>query len=127
MNPIFDRHFAQLQGLEPQATMQAGRPDGAILVSVPGVPLPPHKWTKDKTTIEFLAPLGYPQARPDCFYADMDLRLLGGGMPVNANIQAIPGGPERLWFSWHLSNWNPNNDTLITFYNVIKQRLRDAR
>ncbi|WHZ07076.1 MAG: hypothetical protein OJF59_000829 [Cytophagales bacterium] len=102
-------------------------PDGSHLVSVPNVQLP-NGWTKGVTEIKFIAPVGYPLSRPDCFWADHDLRLANGGMPQNTGPNAIPHSPGNyLWFSWHLATWNPNSDNLLTYLNVIKRRLHDPR
>ncbi|WP_176478459.1 E2/UBC family protein [Mesorhizobium sp. WSM3876] len=98
---------------------------GAILVTVPEVPLPVG-WSKAASAIRFLAPAGYPFAALDCFWADPDLRLAGGGMPQNSAMNNIPETSEAgLWFSWHLtSGWNPNRDTLCSWMNTILDRLR---
>jgi hypothetical protein len=74
--------------------------------------------------IKFIAPVGYPLSRPDCFWADVDLRLTSGSMPQNSANNPIPHRVENhLWFSWHLASWNPNSDNLLTYLNVIKRRL----
>lgn len=106
--------------------------DGSTLIEVPAQSLrPAGVWSKENTTILFLAPLGFPQARPDCFWADDDLRLNGGALPTNSNLQSIPNAPpeigQRLWFSWHVSSWSPQKDTLSTYLEVIRQRLKDPR
>ena len=97
---------------------------GAGLVTVPDVSLP-EGWNKRTTTIWFLVPVGYPSATPDCFYADSDLRLVNAAMPGSSGMQEIPnvGGGPRLWFSWHVSGWQPTRDTLLTYVRVIRDRL----
>jgi hypothetical protein len=102
-------------------------PGGASLITIPVVKLP-SGWSKEVTTIRFIAPVGYPIAAPDCFWADADLRLEGGGEPQASNGQAIPevNEPGR-WFSWHVQNWNPNLNNLVTYAKIIEQRLREVR
>ena len=70
-----------------------------------------------QTTIRFIAPVGYPYANPDCFWADQSLRLASGGMPQASNITTIPEtNITGVWFSWHLTKpWNPNSDTLLNW------------
>jgi hypothetical protein len=103
------------------------RADGSALVTISDFPVPPG-WNKSSTTIVFVAPAGYPQARPDCFWADEDLRLANGGMPANSAINTGYGGPApKLWFSYHPSSWNANLDTLFNYVKLIRQRLIDAR
>src|SRR5208282_4619084 len=102
---------------------------GAHLVTIPDIKLPPG-WNKDKVTIHFVTPPGYPAAQPDCFWlAPLGVRLANNGIPQNSNdTNPIPEvGSVGTWFSWHLQSWNPNSDSLVTFFNVIVQRLRPAR
>ena len=103
-------------------------PSGAALVLLPNVLLP-EGWSKNSTAIRFLVPVGYPHAKPDCFWADADLRLASGDTPANTGGTAIPEINEagHLWFSWHTARWNPNRDSLLTYVNVVKNRLRDTR
>lgn len=120
----FDRQFDELRAAYPDATY-APSPVG-MTITVPGVTLEPaDAWNKPATTVRFVAPLGYPQAQPDCFWVDEDLRLRSGALPANTspNNQL---GPTLLWFSWHVSRWSPNNDTLLKYLRVIQTRLHQA-
>lgn len=94
------------------------------IVTLPALALP-QGWNKSSTSIRFLAPNGYPFAKPDCFWADEDLRLATGAMPQNANCSTpVPGsGASALWFSWHTDHWNPGRDDLLTWVASIKERL----
>lgn len=122
-----ESQVATLQEQFPGTTMQL-LPSGAGLVSIPNVRLSAG-WSKGATEILFLAPAGFPHAQPDCFWADADLRLQGGGLPQSAAVNTIPEtARSALWFSWHLGRpWNPNRDTLLTWFGVIRNRLREAR
>lgn len=117
---------AQLEAIRsifPAASAEP-RADGAVLITVPDVPLPPG-WNRPTTTIYFMAPSGYPAAQPDCFWADASLRLANGGMPHATNIMPIPGdATPRVWFSWHLTGgcWNPLRDTLLSYVRTIQGR-----
>jgi hypothetical protein len=123
---IVETQLAELQRLHPAATA-VELPDGSTLVTVPDIPMPAG-WNQDRTAVVFLTPVGYPMARPDCFWADCGLRLSGGGMPGNANLQSLPGrGDQVLWFSWHLAQWDPQRDTLLTFVRVIRSRFVRAQ
>lgn len=107
-------------------------PNGGYLITVPGVDIGPG-WSERMVTVLFVAPPGYPAARPDCFWVEpCGLRVAGGATPQNTNdSNAIPGddvpGRNTTWFSWHLQTWNPNTDTLLRFFNVIMNRLKPAR
>ena len=119
----FEQQFDIIKASFPEAAYQL-LPSGAILVVIPNFPLP-SGWNLDSTTIRFLAPVGFPFARPDCFWADQALRVANGGMPQNTNISAIPETSiNYLWFSWHVGQWNPNRDNLSTYIKVIQDRFK---
>lgn len=98
-------------------------PDATVLVTVPSVPLSTG-WSQVTTDVSFVVPVGYPMARPDCFYADVGLRLANGNLPMNTAPQQIPHSEDTcVWFSWHLTTWHPTRDTLLTYVRVIQDRL----
>ena len=119
----------QLEDLvrEYPSTRVEPRPDGTTLITVPEVPLAPG-WNQSHTTIQFLTPVGFPMAQPDCFWTDEELRLAGGGLPKNTAIHNPPafGGGPKLWFSWHVSVWNGSRDSLKSYISVILNRLTRA-
>jgi hypothetical protein len=127
MGPL-DIHLRRLQERAPGATAVEA-PGAGWIVRIPNVELPPG-WSKARSDIRFVAPNGYPFAQPDCFWADVDLRLANGNVPQSANPNnALPGSPEPgLWFSWHLQQpWNPNRDDFLTWLAVIRQRFARAQ
>jgi len=124
---VIDAQFAELQTRCPPASLtRLG--SGAYLITVPDYELPAG-WSRPKTTIKFIAPPGYPMAKPDCFWADQDLRVGGSpGIPQSCGHNPIPEvGTPQLWFSWHVATWNPNVDTLLTYFRVIERRLFEVR
>ncbi len=125
MTPI-EQQFAILQNYFPTAELKP-LPDGSHLVSFPCVELS-EGWSQANVQVKFIAPVGYPLAKPDCFWTDVTLRLANNNMPQNAQLNQIPhiGGPY-LWFSWHVASWNPNSDSLLTYFYVIKRRLQEPR
>ena len=125
MTPLQEQ-FEILRAEHPDATLTTV-PGGASLISAPGIHLPPG-WSKQQTTVRFIAPVGYPFSRPDCFWADPDLRVGSGGIPQNsAPNNPCPDGQMYLWFSWHVGQWNPNSDSLLTYIRVIRRRLDEAK
>jgi len=119
-----DTQFQKLKETYAAATLQR-RPDGTAVVSIAGFPLPPG-WNSAATTIHILVPVGYPHAKLDSFWTDGALRLANNGMPANTGVNNTVG-TGTLWFSYHTNHWNPNLDTLLTYVNVIKQRLKEAK
>lgn len=98
--------------------------DGSAVISL-GMKLPPG-WSKDEVLVEFLIPIAFPAAQPDCFFTDIDLRLASGAQPTNTDFQPIAGA-HRLWFSWHLASWTPGIDSVETYIRFIERRFREPR
>ena len=116
--------FADVARAFPGATLT---PVGNVyLVILPQVVLPPG-WSQSVTHARFVVPDGFPYAPPDCFWADSNLRLVGGGVPKNTAIgNVVPGQPDGslLWFSWHVTpgTWIAGNCKLMTYVNIIRNR-----
>lgn len=123
-----------------QEVVSAVLPSGARLVEVRHYTLP-EGWDHLSVTILFVAPPAYPAAQPDCFWVERigadgaalplvpGLRWGGGKTPQNiGDNNPVPEvGPRGTWFSWHLSSWDPNRDTLISYFKVIERRLVPPR
>ena len=123
---LLEEQFEILKREFPEATLQL-LPSGAALIAIPNYRLT-SEWSPEITTIKFLAPVGFPFAKPDCFWINKEVHLTNGKRPQNTNITPIPEINEpHLWFSWHVGQWNPNKDNLLTYVRVIENRLRDAR
>jgi hypothetical protein len=125
----FEADFEALQ------TEVAGRadfrvlPSGARLITVKAQPLPAG-WSQTHVDILFVAPPAFPAAQPDCFWVlPGGLRLASGTTPQNTNdANPIPEvGPSGTWFSWHLQDWNPNRDSLVSYFRVVLNRLHPPR
>lgn len=117
---LLSKQLTALEQCHPDAQLHAVA-DGTHVVTVP-LALP-SGWNCSQTHVAFVVPHAYPAAQPDCFYADIDLRLANGSMSANSGIQLLEGQP-RLWFSWHLQQpWNPTQHTLLTYVRFITERL----
>lgn len=102
---------------------------GGHLITIPDYDLAPG-WSLKRVVLLFLAPPGYPAAQPDCFWVEpTGIRLQNGNTPQNTNdSNPIPGvGQRGTWFSWHVQQWNPNHDSLVTYFRVIERRLNPPR
>jgi len=134
----FQQQLDELKSLWDAKTATADPiSNGGQVIRIPGFQLP-DGWQVPNSpnrhvTVVFLAPPGYPAAQPDCFWVEpVGIRLNGGGTPQNSNdSNPIPGlttpPPHGTWFSWHVQQWNPNTDSLVTYFKVIKTRLFPAR
>ena len=125
---ILDTQLGKLRENPSYANSELARnSDGSAIVTVPAIQLP-QGWSKGTITVKFVAPVGYPHAKPDCLWADADLTLQGGGQPQASNMTPIIGSTQPLrWFSWHISHWDPNRDSFLTYVNVIRERFKDPR
>lgn len=101
--------------------------DGSYVVRIPDVPIPAG-WNREKVSVYFIVPVGYPMAKPDCFWTDCGLMLAGDRPPQSTGDQSAPGLPPGLkWFSWHVQTWAPNHDTLQSYLGVILKRFEELR
>ena len=116
---------------------------GYTLITVPTVEL--RGYDKNICTVLFVAPPGFPAAVPNGFFTDICIRLPNGVWPHMTRCfnPTVEGGGlsgsafdyERIWpqwrqvmrWWWRLQAWNPNRDDLVTYMNVIRQRLHPAR
>jgi len=124
---LLEEQFEILKGEYPGATLRM-LPSGAALIEINNFELP-SGWSKSSISIRFIAPIGYPFGKPDCFWTDPDLKVQkNGSPPQNTGLNQIPEVPGQfLWFSWHLAQWNPNKDNLSTYTHVIESRLKEIR
>lgn len=125
MTPLQEQ-FEVLKAEFPQAILQE-LPSGTALIIVDNFPLP-NGWSHTTTTVRFLAPVGYPFAKPDCFWSDNHIRLGNQAPPQNTGSNAIPEVEGNfLWFSWHVGQWNPNRDNLSTYMKIIGARFKELK
>ena len=124
MTPL-ELQFNILKSEYPDSTMEK-LPSSAALITMANFQLPTG-WSSKTTVVRFLAPVGYPFAKPDCFWIEEHVRLHSNAMPQNSGFNELPEVPGKyLWFSWHIENWNPNRDSLMTYVHVIEARLKTA-
>jgi hypothetical protein len=125
LTPILERHLEMLRSVFPGATA-APSPGGATLISIPDVALPAG-WNRQRTSVWFIAPVGYPMAPPDSFWTEPGVMLASGAPAKNAQQQVPPFTTGLLtWFSWHAQRWNHQLDTLLTFARIVQGRLARA-
>jgi hypothetical protein len=108
---------------------------GQYLILIPGVMLP-EGYRENICTVLFIVPPGFPAARPDHFFTDIEIRLENGALPKGTLMEGCNNTPLHdwpqweghcQWWSWHLQMWDPNYSGLVTFFSAIRQRLNPAR
>ena len=125
MTPI-EQQFEAIKAVHKDATLTRN-PDGTYTVRIPRLKLS-GAWNREETDVWFLVPIGYPAAKPDCFWTTGGLGLKNGNPPQNTGSNPLPFGPPGLlWFSWHVAIWSPLSDSLMTYFHVVVGRLREAR
>lgn len=125
---LIEQQFLELKEKYSSAKITPA-PSGSHLIEIPDFVLPPG-WNRKTSTILFVAPPGYPAAQPDCFWLEPGgVRLANEETPHASNdSNPIPDfGQRGTWFSWHLQGWNPNQDSLLRYINVIIRRLDPPR
>jgi len=131
-SPLLETQLAELRAeYNSDGNVVESNPvqDGSFIVKVPHVRIP-SGWTANKADIWFVVPVKYPSARPDCFWTEESLMLLGGRLPQNTGPNPLPGPPPRVplrWYSWHVTQWSPIGDTLATYLQVIRRRFADLK
>jgi len=72
-------------------------------------------------------PKSYPDAGPDMFWADPNLRLANGQIPQSAD--QIESYLDKQWrrFSWHRQAWNPAIDDMHGHVEFIRKRLKEKK
>ncbi len=108
---------------------------GMEWVMIPEFPLPAGRYNRSQTPLLFKLPGVYPQAGPDNFFVDVELRLTTGAMPpaFNPNAESSSGPAPTTgrwgWFSWHPQSWRPaatveGGDNLLVFVRGVGLCLR---
>lgn len=122
MGPV-DLQLQRLKERFPDASWRE-TPGVGHVITLPQFGLPPG-WNKQICRVCFIAPQGYPYAKPDCFWTDQDLRLASqAGVPRNTGTNATsPELAAMLWFSWHAEQWNASSDDLLSWVASIRRRL----
>lgn len=113
--------------------LQHGEQFGWVLIH--DYVLPADRYNKFRTEILFIVPPVYPNAGPDNFFVDCDLKLKDGSNPPGLNLGPNSGSGSApvegswSWFSWHPQSWHPaasisNGDNLLTFIRGVNMCLQ---
>lgn len=85
----------------------------------------PKIWNRDVVDLLVVAHPSYPNAKMDMFWVDPPLTLKDGTQPKSVST-VNKCGKNWQQFSWHVNTWNPAKDNLITYLDVVNDRLRRA-
>lgn len=97
--------------------------DGSIELEIASYELP-QGWNKTHTRVLMVVPPGYPDQRPQGFFADHDLLLAsrqrGGGQGDEAR-----NGSNWSRFCWGSDKWDPQRDGLWKYVKLMLSRFED--
>jgi hypothetical protein len=102
--------------------IEEGQEIGIIFVKFP---IPESIWNRTVVDLLVVAHLAYPNSKLDMFWVDPTIALKNGNTP-KATTNANRFGRAWQQFSWHVNSWNPGHDNLITYLDVVNDRLRRA-
>ena len=85
--------------------------------------IPGHIWNRDKVDILITTHPTYPNAKLDMFWVDPAVALKNNGAQPKSTSPESKFGRSWQRFSWHINNWNPAHENLITYLGMVEDRL----
>jgi hypothetical protein len=125
----------ELEELKVQYKIDVVEEDTVINVIIRGFPTS-ALFNNPSANLLLRVPRSYPDAGPDMFWTDPELKLLDGTEPTNAQqmekypaLDSIPEFSGKQWrrFSWHPQpnsprRWNPSVDNLASYLQFVRKR-----
>ena len=93
-----------------------------IGIVIRNYPIPSTIWRESTANLLIKTHPTYPNATIDMFWLDPPISLRRG-TPINGVTMEIQFGCTWQRFSWHVGSWNPAHDNLLTYLNVVDDRL----
>jgi hypothetical protein len=124
---LLQEHLVEVQASHPEAHLAES--NGQRYLLVPGYQLP-EAWDRKVVTLLVLIPNGYPQAGPDMFWVDPEIRLASGADPNAASSRETHLGRQWQRFSWHYSDpqtaWRPATSNLLSHLRFCATRFANV-
>ena len=98
------------------------RPDGSTYIIIPSISLP-NGWNMPATKILVILPVQYPQASPQGFYADPNLKLADSRAPSGSGA-AVIDSEQWLRFCWNPQVWDMSRESLWKYIKFVETRFR---
>lgn len=101
--------------------------NGQKAIILRNYPMPPGRFNFEKADILIVLPSGYPDVRPDMFFALPWLKLVNGDRYPKAADQPYPFNGQQ-WQQWsrHNDQWRPGVDGIWTMLRRIDAALEIA-
>jgi hypothetical protein len=100
------------------------QPDGSVVLAVGPVALN-SGWGCGESRIFLVVPPGHPEQRPQGFFADGGLTLVGG-TAAKCSGQANVAGEAVTSFCWNPELWDPAKDDLWKYAKLMAERFDEA-
>lgn len=119
---LLSEHIDQLrsQGYEIDVIEQQQE----IGIVLHNYPIPDSIWSCTMVDLLVITHPSYPNPKMDMFWVDPTITLKDGREPRAAAKKVSKFGRTWQRFSWHVNSWNPVHDSLITYLDVVNDRLR---
>lgn len=118
--PLLEEHIKTLEAEGYKIEVNEG-PE--ICIVFKDYSIPSNIWDCDKVDLLVITHSTYPNAKMDMFWVDPPITLKSGAL-ANAVSLETKCGKNRQRFSWHINSWNPAHDNIITYLNVVNDRLK---
>lgn len=123
MPPLLQQHIELLRSQGHIIEVVDG---GEIGIIFRDYSVPENIWGRGKVDLLITTHPTYPNAKLDMFWVDPPLTLRNNGVQPKATNPEQRYGRNWQRFSWHLNQWNPAHDNLITYLDVVNERLGKA-
>jgi hypothetical protein len=100
------------------------QPDGSVVLVIGPVALD-SGWGRAESRIFLVVPPGYPEQRPQGFFADGGLTLAGGAQ-AKCSGQTVIAGEAVTTFCWNPQLWDPAKDDLWKYAKLMAERFDEA-
>lgn len=114
-------HIEQLR--EQGYTVEVIEQESEIGIIIRDYPIPDSIWSRKVVDLLVITHPSYPSAKMDMFWVDPAISRKDGGA-INGGSNQSKFGKTWQQFSWHIPSWNPAHDNLITYLDVVNDRLR---
>lgn len=120
---LLQQHIDQLRG--KGYTINVIENEQEIGIILTNYPISESIWNRATVDLLVVTHLAYPNSKLDMFWVDPTIALKNGTVPKAISTANKFG---RTWqqFSWHVNSWNPGHDSLVTYLDVVNDRLRKA-
>lgn len=83
----------------------------------------PEAYHPRQASLLIIIPAGYPNAKPDMFWTNPDIRMINGSWPKSSEVHQDFQGMNWQRWSRHLNNWRSGVDNLKTYMASVRKEI----